>query len=189
MNWVKTAPVPDEELVRRLAGGLGEPLESLHARYGSFLTTVATRAVDRPAAEEIVQDVFLTVWQHADRFDTRRGSFRNWVLQITRRRILNELRRRRSRLIPEMDPDGRLLETLTDATPELADRVVVDERRSAVRVALHILSQSERQAITLAFFNELTHEEVACATSVPLGTTKTRIRRGLMKLRVELSRR
>lgn len=186
VNAIDLEPVPDEELVRRLADGRREALDPLHTRYGPLLTNLAARHLDRPAAEEIVQDVFLTVWQRAASFDPQRGRFRPWVVQITRRRIINELRRRRSRPKTELDPDGLLLEKMADEAPEAADQLVVEERRSAVRGALQVLPQPQREAVALAFLDELTHEEVASAVRAPLGTTKTRIRTGLMKLRVEL---
>jgi RNA polymerase sigma factor (sigma-70 family) len=186
VNAIEAQQCPDEELVRRLAEGQREALDPLHERYGPVLTNLAARQLDRPAAEEIVQDVFLTVWQHAGRFDPQRGSFRPWVFQITRRRIINELRRRRSRPQVEADPEGVLLDGLQDDAPEVADKLASDERRSAVRGALEVLPQPQREAVALAFLDELTHEEVASALRVPLGTTKTRIRTGLLKLRVEL---
>jgi RNA polymerase sigma factor (sigma-70 family) len=186
VNAIDSEPVPDEELVQRLAEGRREAMDPLHTRYGPLLTQMAARHLDRPAAEEIVQDVFLTVWQRAATFDSRRGSFRPWVVQITRRRIINELRRRRSRPKTAADPDGVFLERMADEAPEVADQLVVEERRSAVRGALQVLPQPQREAVALAFLEDLTHEQVASALRAPLGTTKTRIRSGLMKLRVEL---
>ena len=85
MNAIERQSVADEELVRQLAMGLDEALASLQQRYGSLLTSLASRRLDRPSAEEIVQDVFLTVWQHSPRFDPSRGSFRSWVFQIAHR--------------------------------------------------------------------------------------------------------
>jgi RNA polymerase sigma factor (sigma-70 family) len=186
MKAIEVQPVPDEELVSGLAAGRHEALDPLQERYGSVLTSLASRQLDRSSAEEIVQDVFLTVWQHARSFDPRRGSFRPWVFQIARRRIINELRRRRSRPQLEADPEGVLLDGLTDDAAGVAEQVAGDERRSAVRCALQVLSQAQREAVAMAFLEELTHEEVAHALRVPLGTTKTRIRSGLLKLRVEL---
>jgi RNA polymerase sigma-70 factor (ECF subfamily) len=186
MNAIEAHQCPDEELVRRLAAGQHQALDPLHERYGPVLTSLAARQLDRPAAEEIVQDVFLTVWQHAGRFDPQRGRFRPWVYQITRRRIINELRRRRSRPQVEADPEGALLGGLVDDAPEVVDKLASDERRAAVRGALAVLPQPQREAVTLAFLDEMTHEEVAGALCVPLGTTKTRIRTGLLKLRVGL---
>ena len=186
VNVIDAESMADEELVMRLAQGHRDALGPLHKRYGRLLTSMAARRLDRPAAEEIVQDVFLTVWQHARSFDPRRGSFRPWVVQITRHRIMNELRHRRSRPQLEADADGALLERVADDAPEVAEQLVQDERRSAVRGALQVLPHQQREAVALAFLDELTHEEVANALRVPLGTTKTRIRSGLLKLRVEL---
>jgi RNA polymerase sigma-70 factor (ECF subfamily) len=179
--------VPDEELVTQLAAGRQEALDPLQERYASVLTSLASRQLDRPSAEEIVQDVFLSVWQHAQSFDPRRGTFRPWMFQIARRRIMNELRRRHSRPQLEVDPEGGRLAGLVDGAPEVAEQVAGGERRLVVRCALQLLPQSQRDAVAMAFLEELTHEEVASALRVPLGTTKTRIRSGLLKLRVELT--
>jgi RNA polymerase sigma-70 factor, ECF subfamily len=190
LPFVKTIEeqhVLDEELVSQLAAGRQDALDPLQERYAPVLTSLASRQLDRPSAEEIVQDVFLSVWQHAQSFDPHRGSFRPWVLQIARRRIINELRRRRSRPQLEADPEGARLAGLADEAPEVAEQVAGDERRSAVRRALQVLPRSQRDAVSMAFLEELTHEEVASALRVPLGTTKTRIRSGLLRLRVELT--
>jgi RNA polymerase sigma-70 factor, ECF subfamily len=187
VKTVEVEHVPDEELVSQLAAGRHEALDPLQERYGSVLTSLASRQLDRPSAEEIVQDVFLSVWQHAQSFDPRRGSFRPWMFQIARRRVINELRRRRSRPQLEVDPEGGRLAGLADDAPEVAEQVAGDERRLAVHCALQILPPPQRDAVAMAFLEELTHEEVACALRVPLGTTKTRIRNGLLKLRVELA--
>ncbi len=189
LPYVKTIeahPVPDEELVRRIAEGRHDALDPLQERYRPVLTSLAARQLDRPSAEEIVQDVFLSVWQHARNFDPHRGSFRPWVFQIARRRIINELRRQRSRPQLEADPEGVLLDGLADEAPGVGEQLAGNESRSAVRGALQVLPQAQREAVALAFLGELTHEEVANALRVPLGTTKTRIRSGLLKLRVEL---
>jgi RNA polymerase sigma-70 factor, ECF subfamily len=184
---IEAQHVPDEELVSQLATGVHEALATLQERYGSLLTSLVSGRLDRPSAEEIVQDVFLAVWQHAQRFDPHRGSFRSWVFQIARRRIINELRHRRSRPRLEADLEGGLLDSLQDDAPGVAEQVARDERRSFVRRALRVLSVPQREAVAMAFLGELTHEEVADAMHVPLGTTKTRIRSGLLRLRVELA--
>lgn len=173
----------DEDLVVQLAEGDCEAMASLHARYAAPLFSLASRQLGRCAAEEVVQDVFLTVWQHARSFDPERGSLRPWIFQMTRWRIINELRRRRSRPQLEVDPDGVILQGLADDDPEMEEQLAADERRSAIREALQVLPEPQRQAVALAFLGELTHEEVAARLQAPLGTTKTRIRNGLRKMR------
>ena len=84
----------DEDLMRQLAAGRPEALGPLHARYASMIHGMAARSLDRAAAEEISQEVFLAVWRHAASFDPARGTFRAWVAQITHTRVRNELRRR-----------------------------------------------------------------------------------------------
>jgi RNA polymerase sigma-70 factor, ECF subfamily len=187
VKTIEVERVADEVLVSRLAAGRHEALDPLQERYCSVLTNLASRQLDRPSAEEIVQDVFLTVWQHAHKFDAHRGSFRPWMFQIARRRIINELRRRRSRPQLHVDPEREFLDSLADGAPGLAEQVAGDERRSAVRCALQVLSPPQREAVAMAFLQELTHEEVAKVLRVPLGTIKTRIRSGLSRLRVELA--
>src|SRR5262249_33983697 len=98
----------DEELMSELAAGRPEALGPLHGRYAALVWGLAARSLDRAAAEEISQEVFLAVWRHAATFDPARGSFRAWVMQIARTRVLNELRRRRRRLraiSQSQDPD------------------------------------------------------------------------------------
>jgi RNA polymerase sigma-70 factor, ECF subfamily len=176
----------DEDLVHQLAEGQCEALAPLHDRYASLLCNLAARQLGRSTAEEVVQDVFTTVWQHARSFDPERGNFRPWVFQITRWRIMNELRRRRSRPTIEADPDKTVLDRLRDDDPEPVELMARQERCAAVRGAVAVLPAPQRQAVALAFFGELTHQEVAATLHAPLGTTKTRIRSGLLKLRVPL---
>lgn len=176
----------DEELVRQLATGQQAALGPLYRRYAPLIYGLAAQTLDRETAEEIVQDVFLVVWRKAATFDPARGTFRPWVLQIAHLRVVNELRRRGRRPQLAPDPDGEQLVSLPDAAvgpPEAAWR---EYRRSAVRSAVDALPPQQRRALSLAFFDELTHEQVAALLNVPLGTTKTRIRAGLQELRSRL---
>src|SRR5262245_53359303 len=84
----------DEELITRVAAGSQEALGSLYTRYARLIFNVAAQTLERAAAEEIMQEVFLVVWRRASLFDAARGTFRSWVLQITHFRVLNELRYR-----------------------------------------------------------------------------------------------
>jgi RNA polymerase sigma-70 factor (ECF subfamily) len=168
----------DEGLVAKLRHHDEGALRLLHVRYAALVFTVAARIVDASAAEEIVQDVFLTIWRKADTFDPERGAFKSWILQIARRRALNELRRRRVR--------GRESD---DALSEVADEsATADEaqwashRRAVLRKAIDALPAPQKQALSLAYFEDLTHEQVASVLQMPLGTAKTRIRLAMRRL-------
>jgi RNA polymerase sigma factor (sigma-70 family) len=187
MQTTALQDLADEELIGRLAVGSHEAFELLHRRYSALLTHLASRQVERSSADEIAQDVLVSVWQHAGSFDSRRGRFRPWMLQIARRRIINELRRRRARPGLLADPDGVLLDAVADGAPGVPEQVARDERRSEVRCAVCVLPQPQREAVAMAFLQGMTQQEVASALDVPLGTTKTRIRTGLLRLRAELA--
>ena len=175
--------VGDEELMRQVARGSAEALGLLHRRFSRLILGLAVRTIDRAAAEDLVQEVFLAVWRNADRFDPERGSVRAWILQIAHFRLLNELRRRSRQPEIAADPDGLVLDGLPAddlGPPEVASR---RHRRALIQSAFDELPPPQRQAISLAFLDDLTHEQVAAELGLPLGTAKTRIRAGLQKLR------
>ncbi|HUZ01898.1 MAG TPA: sigma-70 family RNA polymerase sigma factor [Thermomicrobiaceae bacterium] len=177
----------DEELMGRVAGGDQVALQDLHARYAPLVYGLAARTLDPAAAEEIVQDVFLAIWRGAATFDPSRGTFRAWALRIAHLRVLNELRRRRRRPTTTPDPDGRHVGTLPDVSAPPDEAAWLDYRRLVVREAVQALPPLQRQALSLAFFDDLTHEQVAEFLNLPLGTAKTRIRAGVRKLRLQLA--
>ena len=177
---------PDERLVARLAAGEHWALGPLYSRHADFVFNVAAQTLDRAAAEEIVQEVFLTVWRKADTFDPARGAFRAWVHRITQTRVLNELRRRSRRPQAAPDPDGQRLAAIADPEPDPADVVWLDDRRAAVQAAMADLPPPQQEAVRMAFYEELSHQQVASALDLPLGTAKTRIRAGLQRLRQNL---
>ena len=181
------AEASDEELMRLVAAGHQEALGPLYSRYAPFVFNLAAQSLDRPGAEEIVQEVFLTVWRMAATYDPTRGPFRPWALQIAHYRILNELRRRSRRPRIDADPDGTHLADLHDPMPEPSEAAWQAYRREAVRAAVEKLPPPQRQALGLAFFEDLTHEQVAAVLNLPLGTAKTRIRAGLQKLQAHLA--
>src|SRR6476660_7299349 len=146
----------DEELMQQLAAGQQEALGPLYSRYARLIFHLAARTLDRPAAEEIVQDVFLAVWRRADTFDPGKGAFRPWVLQIAHYRILNELRRRSRQPQIDPDPEGAQLAGLLDESPEPAEVVWQDYRRAALQAAFVELPPAQRHALGLAFFEDLT---------------------------------
>lgn len=177
----------DEALMRQLAAGDPDALGPLHRRYAALVYGLAARTLDRAAAEEIVQEVFLAVWRKAAVFDPGRGMFRPWVLQIAHFRILNELRRRSRRPQLDDDPDGTALADVADRGPGPVEAAWRAHRREVLRSALAELPTAQREALDLAVLQDLTHEQVAAELNVPLGTAKTRIRSGLAKLRSRLA--
>ncbi len=175
--------VGDEELMRQVARGSAEALGLLHRRFSRLILGLAVRTIDRAAAEDLVQEVFLAVWRNADRFDPERGSVRAWILQIAHFRLLNELRRRSRQPEIAADPDGLVLDGLPAADLGPAEVASRRHRRALIQSAFDELPPPQRQAISLAFLDDLTHEQVAAELGLPLGTAKTRIRSGLQKLR------
>lgn len=174
-------PLPtDEQLAAQVAGGSAEALQTLHQRYAPLVFHVACKSLDRAAAEEITQDVFTALWTRASTFDPARGTLKAWLLQIAHHRIVNELRTRSRRPQAEGGPE-RMDELLAhDAAPDEA--VWREYQRAAIRDAVRALPQAQRQALSLAYFEDLSHEQVARTLQVPLGTAKTRIRAGLRSL-------
>ncbi len=179
--------ITDPELVARLGQGDERALRTLHRRYASLVFTVAARVVDAAAAEEIAQDVFMTLWRKHETFDPARGSLKSWLCQIARHRALN-VRRSRSR-----DASARHASDATDASEGGVDAIAGDtleadealwqaHRQSALHAAVDALPDAQRRALSLAYFDELTQEQVAEVLRVPLGTTKTRIRLALRRI-------
>jgi RNA polymerase sigma-70 factor (ECF subfamily) len=182
-----TGDISDEALLLQLAAGQTDVLGSLYSRYAPLIFDIAARTLDRATAEEIVQDVFLSVWRAAPSFDPERGAVRPWLLQIAHFRVINELRRRSRRPKIDPDPDGLRVEALSDPDPDPAEAASLSEAREVVRSAYETLPPQQREAVGLAFFGGLSHAEVAEHLDLPLGTAKTRIRSGLRRLRSQLT--
>ena len=174
----------DRHLIERLARGDGEALGEIYDRHGRRVYSLVLRIVrDQGDAEELVQEVFAQAWQQCARYAPSRGSVAAWLLTMARSRAIDRLRARRSR--PDVGhaevPDA------PDDTPGADDRLDDATRAAGVRTALDSLPFMERLAIELAFFEGYTHTEIAERLEQPLGTVKTRIRQGLLKLRDQLT--
>jgi RNA polymerase sigma-70 factor, ECF subfamily len=178
----------DEELMLELARGRHEALGPLYGRYAGLVFNLGAQSLDRAIAEELVQEVFLTIWRGAASFDASQGAFRPWLMRLTHWKILNELRRRRRRPALETDDDPESpLQQLADHEPGPEERAWQHEHEAIVKAALEALPPKQRQAIALAFIDDMTHEQVARTLDVPLGTAKTRIRSGLQSMRLHLA--
>lgn len=181
------APRSDEELMRDLARGQQEALGPLYSRYAALVFHLGVQSLDRPAAEELVQEVFLTIWRGAGSFDASQGPFRPWLLRLAHWKILNELRRRRRRPAEDKGDDEEPFESVADEEPGPEERAWQSEHERILKSALESLPPKQRQAVSMAFLDDMTHEQVASALDVPLGTAKTRIRSGLQILRMQLA--
>jgi RNA polymerase sigma-70 factor, ECF subfamily len=177
----------DEDLILQVAANQPEALKLLYSRYAPLIFHLASQSLGLADAEEIVQEVFVSVWRNAHTFDPQRGALRPWLLQIAHFRILNELRRRSRRPQLDANADSDTLEDLPDLNAEPVEQAWTAYRREALRAAVDQLPPHQRQALSLAFFEDLTHEQVADTLSVPLGTVKTRIRTALKTLRANLA--
>lgn len=176
----------DAALVRQVAGGDRDALAKLYDRFSRPLYAVALRILhDATEAEDVVHDVFISVWQKAATFEPARCSALGWAIALTRNRAIDRLRtrRRRHELLDASAPaDLGYEENATDAKTSSGE-LWLKEKATAVRRAVTELSTEQRQALELAFFSGLTQQEIAARLKEPLGTVKARIRRGLLKLR------
>lgn len=177
----------DEHLLREIAAGNEEPIGTLYSRYAPIVFGMAAQALGKTTAEEIVQDVFVSVWKGAPTFDPAKGPARAWLLQIAHYRIANELRSRGRRPRTVEDPEGEQAARLPDPSPDQAEEAWSAHRRQILQRALEQLPPPQRQALGLAFFSDLSHGEVASVLGLPLGTVKSRLRSGLSRLRARLA--
>lgn len=172
----------DEELIALVARGDESALGVVYDRYGGLVYTIALRVTgDRQTAEEVTQDVFQGVWQTAGSYQSGRGACAAWLVGIARHRAIDASRskRERARNREQTYDQGVFAETTGAPDPELTDL----DLREAVRAALDALPPAQRQAVELAFYGGLTRVEIAERLGEPLGTVKTRLRLGLLKLR------
>jgi len=163
-------------LVSAIRGGDQSAMATLYDRYSSIVYSVALRvSADTGAAEDVLQEVFMQLWRNPTAFDASRGSLGAWLAVITRNRSIDALRKRRS----ETDID----EVIVSVQPDLASEAERTRALEKVRGVLGSMPVSQRTALELAFFEGLTHTEIAGKTGEPLGTIKTRIRSGLLTIR------
>jgi RNA polymerase sigma-70 factor (ECF subfamily) len=166
----------DLAIVTGLKTGDQSAMAELYDRYSSVVYAVALRVLgDTGAAEDVLQEVFLQLWRNPSAFDAARGSLASWLAVVTRNRAIDSLRKRR----PETDIEDVVLSVAPDLAAE-ADRARVAEK---VRGALGGMAAAQRSALEMAYWQGMSHSEIAEKTGEPLGTVKTRIRAGLMALR------
>src|SRR5438552_1957599 len=174
------------QLLRRIAALDRQALAEFYDQTAAALFSTSVRILgDAHEAEEVIQDVFVQIWDKAATFDPAIAAPFHWALGITRNRSIDRLRarQRRSRLINELQEASAADPAAND--PPVQASLGQDEL-AAVRSAVGGLPEEQRQAIEMAFFGGMTHLEIAEALEEPLGTIKARIRRGMLKLRESL---
>jgi len=163
-------------LVSAIRSGDENAMALLYDRYSSIVYAVALRVLaDTGAAEDVLQEVFMQLWRNPGLFDSSRGNLGAWLAVIARNRAIDTLRKRH----PETDISDVVVSVETDMAGN-AQRARDTEK---VRGALGAMPPAQRSALEMAYFEGLTHTEIAAKTGAPLGTIKTRIRAGLLALR------
>ena len=178
----------DDELLRGIASGDAASLGAFYNRHSGTVLALCLRILGtRADAEEVLGDVFWQVWEQAGRYDPARGNAVPWLLILARSRAVDRLRAvgRRKRLLVESDrPEPAGLRA--DPPASSADpykETVLSQQRTRIEAALARLDPAQRRAIELSFFEDLSHSEIAEILGEPLGTIKSRIRQGLIRLR------
>jgi RNA polymerase sigma-70 factor, ECF subfamily len=151
-------------------------MAQLYDRYSGIVYSVALRVLgDTGAAEDVLQEVFMQLWRNPGVFDSSRGNLGPWLAVIARNRAIDGLRKRR----PETD----IADVVVSVEPDLASEAERGRAMQKVRSVLGSMPAGQRSALEMAYFEGLSHSEIASRTGEPLGTVKTRIRGGLMMLR------
>lgn len=181
----------DKQLMRAIQQGSEAALEQFYGRYASTVLALCLRIVHgNSEAEDVLEQVFWEIWSKADRYDEARGAPLSYLLLLARSRALDRVRaqQRRERRTTTLGSLDELehISVAGSADDSPLDHALVDEQRARVRAALDELDPRQRQVVELNFFDGLTHAEIADQLELPLGTVKTRIRRGLGVLRKHL---
>ena len=172
------------ELLRRVGQGDRGSFEELYDRLSGVLFSAAYRVLNsQVAAEDVLQDVFIQIWEKAPLYNPALGKPLTWALTLTRNKSIDRLRsiQRRNRLQDNVQRESEIFEQFDDRSS--FEVFASAETSKLVREAIEKLSKDQRQVIELAFFSSMTQTEIAERLNLPLGTIKARIRRGMLKLR------
>ena len=178
-----TGDLIQQLLVRVAAGDQGAFSELYDATAPRMLGLIKRVLVDHAQSEEVAQEVFLEIWQNATRYDRAKGAAMSWMLTVAHRRAVDRVRATQSSRDRDVRIGIRDFDTEYDQVSETVETRIESER---VKVAMAQLTIVQRQAVTLAYYGGLSQSEVAEQLGVPLGTVKTRLRDGMIRLRDEL---
>jgi RNA polymerase sigma-70 factor (ECF subfamily) len=177
-------PATKETMLAQIAGGD-------QAAFGALYDEIAPRVfglirrllVDHAQSEEVTQEVFLEIWQNASRYEPSKGGASTWILTMAHRRAVDRIRSSQS----GRDRDVKIgIRDYVSDYDNVADTVETTIEHERVKEAMSQLTELQRQAVTLAYYGGFSHSEVATMLSVPIGTVKTRLRDGMIRLRDEL---
>src|SRR5262245_19913647 len=178
----------DQEMIARVGRRDQSAFGALYDRLSGPLYSLAMKMLGDPVeAQDALQDVFLQIWSRAATYDPEQSSVFSWTVLLTRSRAIDRLRARgrRSRIVVAEDTPAAAADAST--VESAADTVEKNDEAARVRYVLNNLPSEQRETIELAFFEHLSHHEIAARLGQPLGTVKARIRRGLLKLRQRLN--
>lgn len=181
--------IADREMIERIGRGDQSAFSALYDRLSRPLYSLALRMLgDAGDAQDALQDVFLQIWSRAATYNPEQSTVFSWTVLLTRSRVIDRLRARKRRLRVVDSATGDEDADVADASTmeSAADTADKNDEAARVRSVLNNLPSEQREAIELAFFGHLTHDEIAARLGEPLGTIKARIRRGLLKLRERL---
>lgn len=174
----------DETLIHALALGVIWSLEVLYQRYARLLYSVVYHMIpDHQVAEDLLQETFVAIWQHAGSYSSQSGAVRSWLVAIIRHRAIDYLRKMRARQEIKTTPIDDLAFEDELTTPDVWEEAWQSMQGTQIRNALKLLSAEQRLVIELAYFQGWTHVEIAEGYHIPLGTVKARMRLGLLRLR------
>jgi RNA polymerase sigma-70 factor (ECF subfamily) len=176
----------DVALMLRIAAGEQAALRALYDRHNGVVFAICLRILrDRSEAEQTLIDVFAEVWEQSGRFDASRGTPVSYIALLARSRAIDRVRARKKDASTSLDAVGPTIAESDNATDPVT-RTLADERKALVARALSSLDANQREAVELAFYDGLSHSEIAAKLSKPLGTVKTHIRQGLIRMRDQL---
>ena len=181
----KAERLADEELMPWIAKKDPEAFEVFYDRHGGAGYSLAYRILgDRSAAEDCIQEAFISIWRSGGRFDPTRGSVRSWTLSIVRNRAIDVLRSKAGKAPKMTFDDDEIIES-RPAAERTDEEVIQQETAGEVRDALSQLPGEQSKVIQLAYFGGFSQSEIAKMLNLPLGTVKGRMRLGLEKIRGE----
>jgi RNA polymerase sigma-70 factor (ECF subfamily) len=183
LNEPEVAPVSDEVLMKDISRRRHEALAELYGRHSKRLRATVDGVVHEQAeADDVLQEIFLQVWEEADHYSPKAGKPLGWMVTIARRRAIDRLRRRQAYSRARERYEKRVTQDSQTPRRDAAEGFILNDLHHFLKKSLRALPRFQREAIELAFFKGLSHREIAVATRAPLGTVKTRLELGLQKL-------